>query len=173
MQKIIKITILFIFLFIIGIFYVSLTRDTNYNTSNLINKDVPEFQITSFDESNFFTRDDIKKNNYTLINFWASWCAPCKIEHPILMKLSEKKNLMILGINFKDKELQAKTFLSELGNPYDLLAKDKNGKQSVKFGIYGIPESILVNKELIIIQKFVGPLSVNDYNNIIKIIESL
>jgi len=173
MQKIIKITILFIFLFVIGIFYVSLTRDTNYNTSNLINKDVPEFQITSFDESNFFTRDDIKKNNYTLINFWASWCAPCKIEHPILMKLSQKKNLMILGINFKDKELQAKTFLSELGNPYDLLAKDKNGKQSVKFGIYGIPESILVNKELIIIQKFVGPLSVNDYNNIIKIIESL
>ena len=87
------------------------------------------------------------------------------------MKLSQKKNLMLLGINFKDKELQAKTFLSELGNPYDLLAKDKNGKHSVKFGIYGIPESILINKELMIIQKFVGPLSVDDYNNIIKILE--
>ena len=78
---------------------------------------------------------------------------------------------MILGINFKDKEVQAKNFLNELGNPYDLLAKDKNGKQSVRFGIYGIPESILINKELIIIQKFVGPLTVDDYNNIIKIIE--
>ena len=171
MQKIIKIIISFIFLFVISIFNISLTRDTNYNTSSLINKVTPEFKIISFDDSNYFTRDDIKKNNYTLINFWASWCAPCKVEHPILMKLSQTKNLVILGINFKDKEPQAKTFLSELGNPYDLLAKDKNGKHSVKFGIYGIPESILINKELMIIQKFVGPLSVDDYNNIIQIIE--
>jgi len=171
MKKIIKIIIVFIFLFVIGIFYISLTRDTNYNTSSLINKETPEFKIISFDNLNFYTRDDIKKNNYTLINFWASWCAPCKIEHPILMKLAQNKNLMILGINFKDKEPQAKTFLSELGNPYNLLAKDKNGKQSVRFGVYGIPESILINKELNIIQKFVGPLSVDDYNNIIKIIE--
>ena len=171
MQKIIKIVILFIFLLIIGIFYTSLTRDTNYNTSNLINKDTPEFKIISFDESNFYTRDDIKKNNFTLINFWASWCAPCKIEHPILMKLSQTKNLMMLGINFKDKESKAKTFLSKLGDPYDLLAKDKNGKQSVRFGVYGIPESILINSDLMIIQKFVGPLSLDDYNSILKIIE--
>ena len=173
MEKTIKIIILFIFLFVISIFYIGLTRDTNYNTSSLINKDIPEFQIISFDESNFYTRDDIKKNNYTLINFWASWCVPCRIEHPLLMKLSQKKNLIILGINFKDKEPQAKTFLSELGDPYYLLAKDKNGKQSVRLGIYGIPESILINKDLMIIQKFVGPLSVDDYNNIIKIIEKL
>ena len=171
MQKIIKIIILLIFLFIVGIFYISLSRDNNYNTSSLINKETPEFKIISFDDSNFYRRDDIKKNDYTLINFWASWCAPCKIEHPILMKLSQKKNLMLLGINFKDKEPQAKIFLSELGDPYDLLAKDKNGKHSVKFGIYGIPESILINKELTIIQKFVGPLSIDDYNTIIKIIE--
>ena len=171
MQKIIKIIILLIFLFIIGIFYISLTRDTNYNTSRLINKETPEFKIISFDESNTYTRDDIKKNNFTLINFWASWCAPCKIEHPILMELSQKKNLMLLGINFKDKESQAKSFLNELGDPYDLLAKDKNGKQSVRFGVYGIPESILINKDLMIIQKFVGPLSFEDYNKITKIIE--
>ena len=79
--------------------------------------------------------------------------------------------MIIFGINFKDKENQAKTFLKELGDPYDLLAKDKNGKQSVIFGVYGIPESILINKDLVIIQKFVGPLSFDDYNNIIKIIE--
>jgi len=87
------------------------------------------------------------------------------------MKLSQKKNLIILGLNFKDKEPQAKIFLSKLGDPYDLLAKDKNGKQSVRFGVYGIPESILINRDLMIIQKFVGPLSVDDYNNIIKMIE--
>tara|TARA_B100000609_G_C17084002_1_gene365644 strand:+ start:131 stop:646 length:516 start_codon:yes stop_codon:yes gene_type:complete len=171
MQKTIKFLTLLIFLFVIGIFFISLSRDTNYNTSSLINKQTPEFKLISFDETKFYTRDDIKKNNFTLINFWASWCAPCKIEHPILIKLSQKKNLMILGINFKDKESQAKTFLSELGNPYDLLTKDKKGKQSVRFGVYGIPESILINKDLMIIQKFVGPLSVDEYNTIIKIIE--
>ena len=173
MQKIIKIIILFIFLFVIGIFYISLTRDTNYNTSNLINKETPEFKIISFDETNFYTRDDIKKNNFTLINFWASWCAPCKIEHPVLMKLSENKNLVILGINFKDKKILAEKFLDKLGNPYDLLAKDKKGKQSVIFGVYGIPESILINKDLTIMRKFVGPLTFDDYNNIIEIIEQL
>tara|TARA_B100001564_G_scaffold145844_1_gene122459 strand:+ start:137 stop:658 length:522 start_codon:yes stop_codon:yes gene_type:complete len=173
MQKIIKIIILFIFLFVIGIFYISLTRDINYNTSSLINKEMPKFKIISFDETNFYTRDDIKKNNFTLINFWASWCAPCKIEHPVLMKLSENKNLVILGINFKDKKILAEKFLDKLGNPYDLLAKDIKGKQSVIFGVYGIPESILINKDLMIMQKFVGPLTFDDYNNIIEIIERL
>ncbi len=100
MQKIIKIIILFIFLFVIGIFYISLTRDTNYNTSSLINKETPEFKIISFDDSNFFTRDDIKKYDYTLINFWASWCAPCRIEHPILMKLSQKKKFNVTRYQF-------------------------------------------------------------------------
>ena len=139
MQKIIKIIILFIFLFVIGIFFISLTRDTNYNTSSLINKETPEFKIISFDDSNFFTRDDIKKYDYTLINFWASWCAPCRIEHPLLMQLSNEQNIKILGVNFKDKKINALKFLKDLGDPYDLLAKDKNGKNSVKFGIYGIP----------------------------------
>ena len=112
MQKIIKIIILFIFLFVIGIFYISLTRDTNYNTSSLINKETPVFKIISFDDSNYFTRDDIKKNNYTLINFWASWCAPCRVEHPYLMMLSNNKDIKILGINFKDKKTNALKFLA-------------------------------------------------------------
>ena len=173
MQKIIKIIILFIFLFVIGIFYISLTRDTNYNTSNLINKETPEFKIISFDNSNFYTRDDIKKNNYTLINFWASWCAPCRAEHPLLMELSMEKNLKILGVNFKDKKINASNFLKSLGNPYHYLAKDEQGKQSVNFGIYGIPESILIDKEFTIIKKFVGPLNIEDVNEIKTITNSL
>ena len=76
----------------------------------------------------------------------------------------------MLGVNFKDKEKQANKFLNDLGNPYDFLAKDINGKQSVSFGIYGIPESILINKELLVIQKFVGPLSFDNYNKIREII---
>ena len=171
MQNTIKIIIFLIFFFIISVFYISLTRETNYDTSNLINKKIPEFKVIYADESGFYTRDDLKKNDFTLINFWASWCAPCKVEHPILMRLSKSKKLKILGVNFKDKDKQAKKFLSDLGNPYDFLAKDINGKQSVSLGIYGIPESILINNELLILQKFVGPLSFDDYNKIEELIK--
>lgn len=171
MQNTIKIIIFLIFFFIISVFYISLTRETNYDTSNLINKKIPEFKVIYSDESGFYTRDDLKKNDFTLINFWASWCAPCKVEHPILMRLSKSKKLKILGVNFKDKDKQAKKFLSDLGNPYDFLAKDINGKQSVSLGIYGIPESILINNELLIMQKFVGPLSLDDYNKIEELIK--
>ena len=171
MQNTIKIIIFLIFFFIISVFYISLTRETNYDTSNLINKKIPEFKVIYEDESGFYTRDDLKKNDFTLINFWASWCAPCKVEHPILMRLSKSKKLKILGVNFKDKDKQAKKFLSDLGNPYDFLAKDINGKQSVSLGIYGIPESILINNELLIMQKFVGPLSLDDYNKIEELIK--
>jgi len=171
MQNIIKIIIFLIFFFIISVFYISLTRETNYDTSNLINKKITEFKVINADETGFYTRDDLKKNDFTLINFWASWCAPCKVEHPILMRLSKSKKLKILGVNFKDKDKQAKKFLSDLGNPYDFLAKDINGKQSVSLGIYGIPESILINNELLVMQKFVGPLSLDDYNKIEELIK--
>ena len=171
MQNIIKIIIVLIFFFIISVFYISLTRETNYDTSNLINKKISEFKVVYADETGFYTRDDLKKNDFTLINFWASWCAPCKVEHPILMRLSKSKKLKILGVNFKDKDKQAKKFLSDLGNPYDFLTKDINGKQSVSLGIYGIPESILINNELLIMQKFVGPLSLDDYNRIEELIK--
>ena len=86
------------------------------------------------------------------------------------MNLSKENNLKLLGVNFKDKKKQANIYLSELGNPYDFLVKDELGKQSVSLGIYGIPESILVNKELMILKKFIGPLSIKDYNSILKII---
>ena len=170
MQKIIKITILGIFFFIIGVFLIALNKDTDYNTEALIGKKIPEVSLEYFNENKFYRGEDFKKNNFTLINFWASWCAPCRDEHPLLIELSKEKNLKLLGVNFKDKEEQARTFLQDLGNPYDFLAKDKLGKQSVSFGIYGIPESILINKDLLILKKFVGPLSFEDMKSIKVII---
>ena len=147
MRNTVKIIIFLIFFFIIGVFYISLTRETNYNTSSLINKEVPQFKIAYFDKNGFYTKQDLIKNNYTLINFWASWCGPCRIEHPVLMKLSAENNLDILGVNFKDKKELATKFLKDLGNPYNSLLKDVEGKQSVIFGIYGIPESLIINNE--------------------------
>ena len=92
-------------------------------------------------------------------------------EHPTLLRLNRINNLTILGVNFKDKKENAKKFLNELGNPYDILAKDELGKDSVYFGIYGIPESILIDKDLTVIKKFIGPISKNEFNYIVKTVE--
>ena len=171
MQKKIKILITIIFLFIIGVFFISLNKDTSYNTDSLVGKKIPKINLQYFYLNKLYKNENFKNNNYTLINFWASWCGPCREEHPLLLKLSNEKNLKLVGVNFKDKRVQAIQFLNDLGNPYDILTKDENGKESVNFGIYGIPESILINKDLIILKKFVGPLSLNDYNSIQEIIK--
>ena len=173
MQKIIKITIIFLLIFILGIFFLSLNKSSNYNTESLVGNKLGEIELISFEDDSIFTNDDFKQNSFTLINFWASWCAPCRIEHPQLMELSKENNIKILGINFKDKKINALKFLKDLGDPYEYLTRDSNGKQSVNFGIYGIPESILIDNELTIIKKFVGPLTKQDLNNIKEIINNL
>ncbi len=171
MQRTIKFIIILISLFIISIFFLSLGKDQIYNTEKiLIGKKLDQLSLKSFDGDKSFNTNDFKKNNFTLINFWASWCAPCRIEHPILMNLQKTKKLKLVGINFKDKKNNAKNFLQDLGNPYHKIAKDENGKKSVIFGIYGIPESILINEELIVIHTFAGPLSNADYDKILEII---
>ena len=155
------------------VFYLSLNKNSNYDTENLVGNKLNQIKLENFENTGYLTNEKLKKNNYILINFWASWCAPCRTEHPLLMQLSQLKNIKILGVNFKDKKNNALNFLNNLGNPYHYLAKDDQGKQSVNFSIYGIPESILVNKEFIVIKKFVGPLNLEDLNEIKKIINSL
>ena len=173
MQKIIKSIIVFLFIFVLLVFYNSLNRETNYSTDYLVGNKLTNINLKSFDDNKVYTSEDIQKSRYTLINFWASWCAPCRIEHSYLMQLSKEKNLKILGVNFKDKKINASKFLNELGNPYYYMAKDTTGKQSVNFGIYGIPESILIDNETIVLKKFVGPLNEQNFNDIKEIINSL
>ena len=173
MQKIIKSLIVFLFIFLLLVFYNSLNRETNYSTDYLVGNKLAKINLKSFDDNKIYTSEDFKKNRYTLINFWASWCAPCRVEHPYLIQLSKEKNIKILGVNFKDKKINALKFLNELGNPYYYMAKDTTGKQSVNFGIYGIPESILINNETIVLKKFIGPLNVQNLNDIKEIINSL
>ena len=114
MQKITKIITYTAFVFIIGVFYVSLSKNSNYDTKNLIGEKIPQAKLKSFDGVDFLASEILTKNNYTLVNFWASWCGPCKIEHPILMKLSKEKNLHLLGINYKDKKKNCQNFLKKL-----------------------------------------------------------
>ena len=152
---------------------MSLNRSSNYDTENLTGIKINEIKLESFENNKYLTNENLKTNKYTLINFWASWCSPCRVEHPFLMKLSKEKNLKILGVNFKDKRINALKFLDNLGDPYDYLAVDKKGKQSISFGIYGIPESILIDQEFKILKKIIGPIGNEDLNDIKKIIRSL
>tara|TARA_X000000368_G_scaffold225998_1_gene178371 strand:- start:373 stop:894 length:522 start_codon:yes stop_codon:yes gene_type:complete len=169
-KKIIKSSVILLIIFIIGVFFVGLNKSSIYDTKNLVGQKITKIQLEHFAENRIITENDLKKNNFTLINFWASWCGPCREEHPILIKLNDEKNLKLLGVNFKDKKSNALEFLKDLGDPYDDLARDELGKHSINFGIYGIPESILINKNLVIIKKFIGPISKNDYDDIKNIV---
>ena len=165
-KKIIKLSIILLIIFIIGVFFIGLNKNSIYDTKNLVGQKITKIKLEHFSDNRIITEEDLRKNNFTLINFWASWCGPCRVEHPILVELNKEKNLKLLGVNVKDKKNNALEFLKDLGDPYDDLAKDELGKHSINFGIYGIPESILINKDLVIIKKFVGPISKNDYNYI-------
>ena len=110
--KIIKLSIITIIIFIIGIFFIGLNKDSIYNTKNLEGQTLKNVQLDNFSSNKIILEEDLKENNFTLINFWASWCSPCRLEHPFLLKLSSEKNLYLLGVNFKYKKYNVQFFLS-------------------------------------------------------------
>ena len=158
-----KIVISFCILTIVlSVFYLGLSTITQYDTKDMVDKKLNYSKINSLGENN------LSSSNFVLINFWASWCLPCRQEHKYLLDLKMNNKLKIIGIHYKDKERNASKFLKDLGSPYAHLKNDIDGKISVLFGVYGIPESILIDNNLKIIKKFIGPLSKKDYEEIIN-----
>ena len=145
-----KIIIFSFVIFFLFVFWQGLKINNNYDTKNLIGQKISNFRLAEINNNKqYISEEDLKKNKYTLINFFASWCAPCRTEHKFLLNLSNtNKEIKIVGINFKDKKINANNFLNELGNPYDFVGKDTDGKISILFGIYGIPESIIIEWRL-------------------------
>ena len=169
--RISKIIIFSFATFILVVFWQGLKKNNSYDTKTLIGSRISNFQLTEINNDvQYISEEDLKKNRYTLINFFASWCAPCRTEHKYLLNLSDKK-IKLIGINFKDKKNNANKFLEELGDPYNFIGKDIEGKISILFGIYGIPESILVDSNLIIIKKIVGPIDQVQYDQILRLIQ--
>jgi len=171
-KNIFYLSILLFFAFIFTIFYIGLDKPNFYKPKEVKNKSLEEFTSTElFSNKQFNSKDIIEKNNFTLINIWSSWCVPCRSEHKILMTLSEKTDLNIIGINYKDKKNNAIKFLDELGDPFSKNLIDPDGIISISLGAYGVPESFLLNNKSRIIRKYIGPLTGDNISEIIKIIQ--
>lgn len=126
--------------------------------SALIGTKAPSLNLPPLEGSNLpALTDEAIKGKLTLVNVFASWCIPCRDEHPLLKQLAEDGRLNIVAINYKDKNENALRFLGELGNPYHAIGIDPNGKAAIDWGVYGIPESYLVAPDGTIIYKRVGP----------------
>ena len=174
-----KTMINFIFIFLLLIKITTASSIANPIAQPPLNGEMKKFQLaknkTSIVEFSWVdsSENQIKLSDFrgkvVLLNLWASWCAPCRKEHKYLIELKNNENLKIIGINFKDEKIKANEFLQKLGNPYHLILSDRSGKESVNFGVYGIPETILVNQDLIILKKYIGPLDKTDVKEIIEL----
>ena len=165
----------FIVILIVAIFIVlllGLKEEKNYSPqpeTKKLNNSILLKELYS--GKNIFLNDLLLENELNLINIWASWCSPCKAEHPYLLNLNERFGINLIGINYKDNLDNSKKFLSDLGNPYDEVLVDSDGTKSIELGAIGVPETYLINNENKIIKKFIGPLDQDDYENIINLIK--
>ena len=154
---------LFFFISLLSLFlFWLLIGGSNGNLSPLIGKSLPDYKLEFIDASNNSLADLMNRPGFKIINFWASWCLPCLVEHPILMALRGKENLTIIGINYKDNKEDASDFLREHGDPYDFIGIDKDGFFGIEMGITGVPETFVVDENGKVMIRHVGPI---DFGN--------
>jgi cytochrome c biogenesis protein CcmG/thiol:disulfide interchange protein DsbE len=109
------------------------------------------------------------KGKVSVVNVWASWCVPCHDEAPLLTKLGEDKRLQLVGINYKDAADNARRFLGRYGNPFGIVGVDGNGRASIEWGVYGVPETFVVGREGTIVYKMVGPVTSDNVDTVLKV----
>jgi len=161
---------LLIFLVLAAIFLVQLFsgRDTSLVPSALIGRDAPQTSLPPLEGTSLpgLSSGDFE-GRITLVNVWGSWCLPCRQEHPLLMELAKDERLAIAGLNYKDKPENARRFLGDLGNPYDAIGVDQNGRAAIDWGVYGVPETFLVGPDGTIRFKHVGPFTPDSVQNVL------
>jgi cytochrome c biogenesis protein CcmG, thiol:disulfide interchange protein DsbE len=158
MSRILFLAPLALFAIVAAYFAVGLTKDARILPSALIDKPAPQFELAALKdgEPKFSTAD--LTGQLTLVNVFASWCVPCRAEHPLLMRLARDKTVRIVGLNWKDRKEDAITWLKELGDPYSLIGHDLSGRAGIEWGVYGVPETYLIDQEGRIRYKKVGPM---------------
>lgn len=139
-------------------------HDPSEIPSVLIGKPAPAIDLPPLEGSGRPALDDATlEGRFTLVNVFASWCIPCRAEHPYLLELSQDPRINLVGINYKDKPESALNFLNELGNPYAAIGVDENGSEAIDWGVYGIPETFVVSADGTIIYKKIGPIDAESY----------
>ncbi len=145
-------------------------RDPRAVPSVMIDRPVPEFDLGPIEgmDGPGLRSADLKNGQVTLVNFFASWCVPCRLEHPVLMELVTRDKARLVGINYKNKPEEARTWLAELGDPYLQIGADVDGRVGIEWGVYGLPETFVVDRSGRIRYRHVGPLDQRALNEIIR-----
>ncbi len=158
-----------VFLSVAGAFYFGLNReDASTLPSTFINDPAPQTDLPALlADKPGFNSADLADGTVKLVNIWASWCGPCRVEHPFLMQLAEE-GVQIHGFNYKDTPDQAKAFLDQLGDPYTRVGEDRSGRAGIDWGVYGVPETFVINGDGVIVYKHVGPIQNRDLETRIR-----
>ncbi len=157
-----------LFFVLCGFLFIGLYKDPSEVPSPLIGKPVPVFSLPKLlDTSTQFSSDEFM-GKVSILNVWATWCFACKQEHPALLELARRNIAPIYGLNYKDDASQAKVYLRDFGNPFVANAFDKEGRVAIDWGVYGAPETFVIDKKGIIRHKHIGPLTLNDLDNKIQ-----
>ena len=163
-------SIFFFIILSIFLYLLIIERNPSEIPSNLLNKNVPIFETESLFKNEKFISSQEFKNEIILVNFFATWCKPCRDEHAYIKRFSNKKGIKVIGINYKDNSEKTIKWLKNLGNPYSDVLIDKNGRVAIDWGVYGIPETFIVNSKGIIKYRHVGPITNEIYKKINLII---
>ncbi|HEV7913994.1 MAG TPA: DsbE family thiol:disulfide interchange protein [Albitalea sp.] len=148
-------------LFALLVFFLwrGLRLDPREVPSPLIDKPAPTFALTRLDDASTTVRRDDMLGKVWMLNVWASWCVACREEHPTLVAFSKTKSVPIIGLNYKDTRPEGLSWLTQFGNPYELSIFDQNGRVGIDFGVYGVPETFVIDKRGVIRFKHIGPLT--------------
>jgi cytochrome c biogenesis protein CcmG, thiol:disulfide interchange protein DsbE len=150
---------LFLFLVAVGFLAKGLFLDPHAIPSPLVDKPAPMFQAPILGEAGKTFHSDEMKGQVWLLNVWASWCVACREEHPLLMEMAKTKKIITYGLDYKDTDAEAQQMLVAMGNPYNKVITDIDGKIGIDYGVYGVPETYLIDKLGVIRYKHTGPLT--------------
>jgi len=167
-RRILPFAVILLVVIVLGFFYKGLQLDPKLLPSALLDKPAPAFTLPDLHDSSQSFSSESMKGKVWLLNVWASWCAACRSEHPLFMQLARKGDFPLYGLNYKDKVFDGQQWLRELGNPYKVSISDLTGDVGIDFGVYGVPETFLIDKDGIIRYKHVGPVSRKDWREIIQ-----
>ena len=146
-----------------AVLFAGLSIDPKIVPSALIDKPVPQFDLAPLPgKEPGLIAAELAKGGVSLINVWASWCGPCRIEHPQLMEIAKIDGLRMIGLNYKDDPEKALAFLRDLGDPFHSVGADRSGRVAIEWGVYGVPETFLIDGKGRIVMKHVGPLYPED-----------